>query len=91
MDLLHLFDPEPYGEETQRRRRERQGVDVEPFTEPWLLLANRGGVVGFHIPLHIDPKLSTVYSLCGLQGHVVEPPTSMVRCSECEKIHTSSP
>jgi hypothetical protein len=85
-----LFDADAYGEATTKRRSRVTNADehVEPFTEPWVLLANRHGVLGFHVPKHVD-HYSTAHTLCGLQGHVVEPPDQMVRCVDCEIRRTS--
>jgi hypothetical protein len=85
-----LFDADAYGEATTpRAKRATNAVEkVEPFATPWVLLANRGGVIGFHVPKHVD-QYATAHTLCGLQGHIVEPPDQMVRCIDCEMRRTS--
>ena len=82
-----LFDPTPYGEGKAARNTSRpDSQKVEPLVHPWVLVSNRQGVQGFHIPKHID-KYSTCVTLCGKQGHVVvPPPTQMVRCVECDSV-----
>lgn len=79
----HLFDPDVYGNETVRRtRRGANQPTVEPTVEPWVLLADTNGILGWHVPKHVN-EFATATTLCGLQGHVVESPPQMVRCAEC--------
>ena len=81
-----LFDPTLYGEETTKRSlKTPEQVVVEPYQEPWVLLASRTGVNGFHWPKSVD-EYSTTHALCGAKGHSVVPPETMVRCSECERL-----
>ncbi len=83
-----LFDPTLYGEATVKRwLKDPVAVKaaVEPYQPPWVLLANRTGVLGFHWPESVG-EYSTTYALCGAKGHSVTPPETMVRCSECERL-----
>jgi hypothetical protein len=81
-----LFDADIYGEATTKRRRKMKDPsdDVEPIVPPWVLLANRGGVIGFHVPKAPPDHYAVVHALCGVKGHVVVPPEKMVRCLDCE-------
>jgi hypothetical protein len=86
-----LFDPTLYGDATgvRRKRATNANATVEPLVSPWVLLSNRGGVIGFHVPKHVD-RYSTAHALCGVQGHVVPAPSrDMVRCPDCEMRRTS--
>jgi len=86
-----LFDPSLYGEGTTTRQSHRKSDgDVEPHQPPWVLLANRSGVTGFHWPKSVDERYSTTYAICGAKGHSVVPPETMVRCSECERLRLLS-
>ena len=82
-----LFDPTLYGETPDRSFRmvRNDHPTVEPLSPPWVLLANRHGVIGFHIPESVT-EYSTTFALCGAKGHSVTPPETMVRCSECERL-----
>ena len=83
-----LFDPTLYGEATVKRwLRDPKTVEatVEPYAPPWVLLASRTGVIGFHWPESVS-EYSTTHALCGAKGHSVTPPETMVRCSECERL-----
>ena len=82
-----LFDASEYGEETPARTRKMVADHalVEDLVYPWVLLADRHGVKGFHVPKHTD-KYSTVTALCGIIGHAVQPPPNkMVRCTSCDE------
>jgi len=83
----NLFDPSLYGESNNHSHTiaDEVVVVVEPYQEPWVLLANRRGVTGFHLPQAVD-EYSTTHTLCGAKGHSVTPPETMVRCSECERL-----
>lgn len=85
-----LFDADVYGEVKPPRavRQTNKDEHVEPLVRPWVLLANRHGVLGFHVVQSVGQH-STAHTLCGLQGHVVEPPDQMVRCVDCEIRRTS--
>lgn len=81
-----LFDADFYGPATPLRHREAAlGPTVEAHQPPWVLLANRLGVIGFHWPESVS-EYNTTHALCGVKGHAVEPPETMVRCSECERL-----
>lgn len=80
-----LFDPTLYGEAKLRGVSEVDAPVVEPYESPWLLLANRHGVLGFHWPQAVN-EYSTAFALCGAKGHSIVPPETMVRCSECERL-----
>jgi hypothetical protein len=81
-----LFDPTVYGEVKDPRRKRGTNVaeHVEPLVPPWVLLANRHGVIGFHVPKAPPDHNATVIASCGVKGHVVSPPEKMVRCPGCE-------
>jgi hypothetical protein len=82
-----LFDPSLYGESNNHSHTitDEVVVVVEPYQPPWLLLANRRGVNGFHWPESVT-EYGTTHALCGAMGHSVVPPETMVRCSECERL-----
>jgi len=81
-----LFDASPYGDEKPPRKRSESAAPVEELVYPWVLLADRLGVQGFHIPQNTD-KYSTTVALCGQVGRIVLPkPTRMVRCRECDRL-----
>ena len=84
-----LFDADEYGEATPPRTRKMVAdhAVVETLVYPWVLLADRHGVKGFHVPKNTD-KYSTVTALCGIEGHaVLPPPNNMVRCASCNDLH----
>jgi hypothetical protein len=81
----HLFDPVAYGGYDPVAVRAESSPIVEPYESPYVLLANRHGVIGFHIPESVT-EYSTTFALCGAKGHSVTPPETMVRCSECERL-----
>ena len=81
-----LFDPTLYGEGAPTKVWTGKILPtVEPYAPPWVLLASRTGVIGFHWPQAVD-EYSTTHALCGAKGHSVTPPETMVRCSECERL-----
>jgi hypothetical protein len=81
-----LFDASSYGEEKPPRKQTVSAAPVEELVHPWVLLADRLGVQGFHIPRNTD-KYSTTVALCGRVGRIVLPkPKQMVRCDECNKL-----
>jgi len=80
----HLFDVSAYGGLDPVLVDAPSPPTVEPYTPPWVLLANRHGVIGFHWPQSSDN--GTVFSECGMKGHSVAPPETMVRCSVCERL-----
>lgn len=84
----HLFDPDVYGEVRAPMITDADAPMVERWEPPWVLLANRHGVLGFHWPQAAN-EYSTTYALCGAKGHSVVPPETMVRCSECERLRLS--
>jgi hypothetical protein len=81
-----LFDASAYGEEKAPRKRSESAAPPEPLVYPWVLIADRIGVQGFHIPKHTD-KYSTTVTLCEKVGRIVLPnPAQMVRCVECDRL-----
>lgn len=81
-----LFDASVYGEARPPRKRTTSAVAPEPLVYPWVLIADRIGVQGFHVPKNTD-KYSTTVTLCGKVGRIVLPnPKQMVRCPECDRL-----
>lgn len=81
-----LFDADIYGEGTApRQKTEHDPVMPVPWRHPWLLLADKNGVIGHHVKRTLT-KAGSIIAECGVRGHRVGGADSMmVPCEECAK------
>jgi hypothetical protein len=89
-DQQALFDAAQYDDGRTKRkvgvRRTNASAVAEERVEPWLLLTNRAGKTGDHLPQIADNGYGTTVARCGFVGRPVVPqPGQMVRCAACEK------
>jgi hypothetical protein len=82
-----LFNPSDFDDGRKKRkspqRHTNKGAVMVPHEEPWLLMTNRSGHVGWHLPKVSNPY-GSIICWCGYIGRPIYPrPPTMVVCVDC--------
>lgn len=86
-DQAELFNASKYDDGRKKRknpqRHTNKGAVQVPHEEPWLLMSNRSGHVGWHLP-RVSNQYGSIVCWCGYIGHPIYPrPEQMVVCEDC--------